>query len=110
MFESNYRIEARTTGEVMEFETFKAAYKRLLWLRNNEGATNWPYVIMNLKTGKPHTYLTERSRKNIFHLTILNSRGIKILDALDLIDDDKQLGDTYNNLRNFARDMWEAGY
>lgn len=110
MFEANYRIEARTTGEVMEFETFNAAYKRLIWLRNEEGSTNWPYVIKNLRTGKSHTYLTEKSRKNVFHIAVLNSRAAKILDALDLVDDDKRLSRTYINIWNFAWDMWKAGY
>lgn len=105
MFEANYRIEARSTGEVMEFETFKAAYKRLTWLRNEEGANNWPYLITNVKTGKMHCHLTETMRKNKLHLAGLWSRANKILDAVDLLDDDKALHPTAVNVYKFARDM-----
>lgn len=104
MCEYIYRIENRDTLEVMEFSTFKAAWKRLNKLRASEG-NSWPYLIENTCTGETHGYLDETRRKNKFHLSNLWSRANKILDAVDLLNDDKALHPTAVNVYKFARDM-----
>ena len=105
MTEFTYRIENPHTGEAMEFLTFKAAYKRLTWLRNEDGANNWPYVIKNTRTGRTHDHLTEIERRNRVHHAALWRRANKILDAIYLMDDDKILHPTAVNVYKFARDM-----
>lgn len=104
MNEYIYRIENRDTQEIMEFTTFKAAYKHLTKLRNQEG-TSWPYLIENTATGKTHDHLSEIERRNKLHLANLWSRANKILDVIDLMDDDKALHPAAVNAYNFARDM-----
>lgn len=105
MNEYIYRIESPITGEIREFTAFKTAYKHLKRLRNEEGENTWPYLIKNTKTGRTHNYLVECKRKNKLHLAMLWSRSNKILDAVDLLDDDKALHPTAINVYNFARDM-----
>lgn len=104
MSEYIYRIENRDTLEVMEFTTFKTAWKWLNKLRASEG-NSWPYVIKNTTTGKAHTFLDETNRKNRTHHAILWARANKIIDAIDLLDDDKALHPTAINVYKFARDM-----
>ena len=108
MNEYTYRIENRDTLEVMEFTTFKNAWKRLNKLRASEG-DSWPYVIRNTRNGKVHTFLDETCRKNRTHHAILWARANKILDAVDLLDDSKALHPTAISVYKFARDM-KVGY
>ena len=108
MFEANYRITSRTGDEVMEFETFKAAYKRLMWLRRNEGTTTWPYAIKNLRTGKTHTYVTEAKRKNLLHLSAMHRRGVILFEAVFDAYFNHMGNDTYRKIWDFAYNMSEV--
>lgn len=107
MFESNYRIEARTTGEVMEFETFKAAYKRLILLRKTEGGEKWPYLITNIKTGNVHDFFVEEERQNEDHMNYLEYTWDKVMYRLSLVDDSK-ICRLWANLWDFAYNMYRA--
>lgn len=108
MFEANYRIEARSTGEVMEFETFKAAYRKLIWLRKTEGSKKWPYLITNIKNGDVHDFFIEEERQNEDHMNFLEYTWDRVLFRLDLVDDSKTSSRLWVNLREFAYNMYRA--
>lgn len=80
MFESNYRIYSPAFEVTMEFETFKGAWKRLMWLRNSEGTYNWPYRIENIKTGRIFDGITERQNKDELRRAMFHARGSRILN------------------------------
>lgn len=90
MFESNYRIYSPAFEITMEFETFKAAWKRLMWLRNSEGARNWPYRIENIKTGEVFDGITERKNKDEFRRAVFRARGNRILNRWCALGEEKQ--------------------
>lgn len=90
MFESNYRIYSPAFEITMEFETFKGAWKRLMWLRNSEGSGNWPYRIENIKTGKIFDGITERQNKDEFRRAMFHARGTKILNRFYNMEEGKQ--------------------
>ena len=108
MNEYIYRIENSYTEEVMEFKTFKDAWKKLNKLRASEGRS-WPYMITNTSSGRVHTFQSETDNRNISHHAILWARANKILYALDLLEDSKAHHPTAINVYKFARDM-KVGY
>lgn len=107
-FESNYQIESKSADEIMEFKTFKAAYKRLIWLRKVEGEKKWPYLITNIKTGEVHDFFCELERENEEHKMNLEYRWSNVRNRLDLVDDHKVGSKLWKNLWEFALEMWWA--
>ena len=109
MFEANYRIYSPAFEVTMEFETFKGAWKRLMWLRNSEGARNWPYRIENIKTGKIFDGITERQNKDEFRRAMFHARGTRILNQLGELDATKQFSFAGLQIYSFGFNMMNTG-